>query len=68
MAQAGPVVTIDYTNWRGERSERLIIPIRIHWGTSDWHPGVQWLLDAFDLEKNGLRTFALKDIHSWRPG
>lgn len=60
-------VVIDYTNWRGERGERTIRPDRIYWGTTDWHPQPQWLLDAFDAEKGQLRTFAMKDVHSWRP-
>jgi hypothetical protein len=62
-------VIIDYTNWRGERSERRILPSRIVFKSNEWHPERQWLLEAIDLDKGSLafRTFALKDIHSWRP-
>lgn len=58
-------VTIDYTNYRGERGVRTIYPERVFWGRNEWHPIDQWLMEAFDVEKNALRTFAMKDIHGW---
>jgi len=61
-------VEIDYTNWRGERSRRKILPINIFFGSNQWHPEEQWLLVAIDLEKNETRTFSLSTIHSWKPG
>lgn len=61
------IVVIDYTNHRGERSERRILPSAIRYAEAEWHPGEQWLMDAFDLEKKADRTFAMKDIHSWSP-
>lgn len=60
------VVVIDYTNYRGERSERRIIPISIKYEYNEWHPDKQWLLSAYDLDKGVLRFFAMADIHSWR--
>ena len=59
------VVTIDYTNWRGERSLRRVAPRRFFYGTSEWHPEPQWLMEAFDLERAAVRTFALAGVHSW---
>ena len=61
----GPVVKIHYTNWKGVTGERLIIPEDMFFGENEYHPGEQWLLGAFDLEKQADRTFAMKDIHSW---
>jgi predicted DNA-binding transcriptional regulator YafY len=61
------VVIIDYTNHRGFRAERKILPSGISFDSSEWHEGPQWLLDAYDLEKMESRTFAMRDIHSWRP-
>lgn len=58
-------VQILYTNYKGETAHRNIVPERIWFGATEWHPQAQWLLDAFDLEKNALRNFALKDIHEW---
>ena len=62
-------VVIDYTNYRGERSKREIIPVfqSLRFSKNEWHTDVQWLMDAFDVEKNAWRTFAMKDIHSWEP-
>jgi len=51
-----------YTNWRGETSVRTITPIRVWFGSTDWHPEPQWLLRAFDHDKNAERDFALKDF------
>ena len=59
-------VVIDYTNWRGERRERKVVPKYIEFGSSKHHPGQQWLLVAKDIEKGEDRTFAMDDIHSWR--
>lgn len=59
------ITKIDYTNWKGERTTRLIIPFDIEFGSNEWHQEKQWLLKAFDIEKDDMRTFAMKNIHSW---
>ena len=63
-AAPGDAVVIDYTNWRGERRRRSIIPRRLYWGSSNWHPRAQWLLEAID-EDGSIKAFAMKDIHEW---
>jgi hypothetical protein len=64
-------VVIDYTNWRGERAERRIRPICIHFESNEWHPEPQWLLHAECLDRMtdviSVRTFALANIHAWKP-
>lgn len=62
-------VMIDYTNHAGVRAIREIAPIErpLLFGSTQWHPEPQWLLEAFDVAKNELRTFAVKDIHAWAP-
>jgi predicted DNA-binding transcriptional regulator YafY len=60
-------VLIDYTNWKGERSFRTIEPISISFEENEYHKPAQWLLLAMDLDKKAERSFALKDIHSWKP-
>lgn len=59
-------VKIVYTNWKGETAERIIKPIELWFGTTEYHPEAQWLLRALDVEKNDERNFALKDIHDWK--
>lgn len=58
-------VSILYTNYRGETAVRRIVPKRIWFGKTDWHPEEQWIMDAFDLEKNADRGFAMRDIKAW---
>jgi len=60
-------VIIDYTNYKGERGTRVIRPNQIFFGQNEWHPDPQWLLTAYDLEKDALRVFAVGDIHKWTP-
>lgn len=65
MSDPREIVTIDYTNWRGERSKRRIRPMSIAFANSRWHPSTQWILEAVDIEKGEMREFAMSDIHSW---
>ncbi len=51
--------TITYTNWRGETAQRRIVPERLWYGVTEWHPEPGWLLDATDLDKRERRVFAL---------
>jgi predicted DNA-binding transcriptional regulator YafY len=63
-------VRIDYTNHAGVRSIREIVPLTqgaFRFGSTEWHPEEQWLLDAYDVAKDDMRTFAVKDIHAWAP-
>ncbi len=57
-------ITIDYTNYRGERGSRTIIPRKLYIGSNEWHPDEQWLMTAEDVEKGADRFFAMNDIHS----
>lgn len=58
-------VQIVYKNWKGKVSTRNIIPIRIEFKSTEWHKEEQWILDAFDIDKNDNRGFAIKDILEW---
>lgn len=62
---ATKLVKIIYTNWRGETAKRTVSPIKIWFGSTEWHKEDQWLLKALDIEKNSERDFALKDIQQW---
>lgn len=61
------IVSIVYTNYRGETAVRHVIPRKIWFGGTDWHHKKQWLLDAYDIDKKADRSFAMKDIGSWSP-
>lgn len=58
-------VRVRYTNWKGETSDRNILPQDIFFGANEFHPEPQWLLRCLDLDKNAERTFALRDIEDW---
>lgn len=58
-------VVIDYTNHRGERSLRTITPHNVRFGSSQWHPEPQWMLEAWDHDRDAHRSFAMADIHEW---
>lgn len=58
-------VNILYTNWRGETAVRRIIPQEVVFTSNKWHTEEQWLLVAFDVDKQAGRTFACKDIKNW---
>lgn len=58
-------VKIVYTNYRHQTAVRTIIPERVWFGSTEWHPEPQWLLDALDVEKGERRSFAMTDIRCW---
>lgn len=62
------LVEIDYTNYRGERRTRRIIPMSLLWGSTEWHPQEQWILWAKDPEDGyKVKGFSMKDVHGWTP-
>jgi hypothetical protein len=56
-------IELDYTNWKGIRSKRNIIPIELQYTSTQHHLEAQWLLVAFDKDKDDIRSFAVRDIH-----
>lgn len=60
-------VMIDYTNHAGVRAIREIVPLGLRFGSTEWHHEPQYLLDAHDVAKDDMRTFAMKDVHAWAP-
>lgn len=57
-----------YTNWKGNRGFREVIPQRIYFGSTEWHKEEQWLMVAYDLDKKAERTFAMKDMENISQG
>lgn len=58
-APAVEPVALTYTNWRGQTAVRRIVPLRVWFGSTAWHPEPQWLLTAIDMDKGFERDFAL---------
>lgn len=63
--RVGEIVEILYTNYRGETARRRIVPGELRYGSTEFHPEPQWLLDALDVEKGVQRTFAMRDVKEW---
>lgn len=58
------VMVLEYTNHRGERGHRRVIPQRVWFGSTTWHPDEQWLLEAYDVDRGAQRDFAMELIHA----
>lgn len=55
----GDAVAVPYTNDKGDRAVRRIVPERLYFGSTELHPEPQWILEAWDLDKHAIRPFAL---------
>lgn len=53
----------DYENYRGEVGRRTVIPKGMSFGSTEYHTEPQWLLDAWDVDKQADRTFAFSGIY-----
>lgn len=57
-------IELVYRNHRGEVRTRRIWPLGVYFGSTQWHPERQWLMNAVDLEdeSGSVKQFALKDF------
>ncbi|WAW11539.1 hypothetical protein vBAcePPAc_0162 [Aeromonas phage vB_AceP_PAc] len=58
----GQQTQFEYINYKGIKSTRNVIPMSLYFGATEFHPENQWLIVAYDLDRQCERTFALKDI------
>jgi predicted DNA-binding transcriptional regulator YafY len=56
------MITVRYKNYRGEIAVRTLVPVKLWWGSNEYHTQEQWLLTAWDIERNAYRDYALQDI------
>ena len=61
-ADDAPAFVFTYRNHRGVSGVRRMQPIGVRFGSTEWHPEPQWLLRAFDLDKDSEREFAMSEI------
>lgn len=59
----GLIQKFSYNNYRGEKSRRTVLPLRLEFGQSVYYTEPQWLLRCFDYDKNEERSFALNRIY-----
>lgn len=55
---------IDYTNYKGERRLRDVIPQSLKFEKGNPYHGDSWILEAYDVEKRRVRFFDLKCVHN----
>lgn len=56
------IIMFDYINWKSNKSTRIVEVGELYYGSTKYHPEKQWLLEAYDIVKEDVRVFALKDI------
>ena len=66
MIEKEQIVRILYTNYKGVKAWRSIVPGQLRFAATEHHTEPQWILDAHDVEKNAQRSFAMRDIHEWK--
>ena len=59
-------VVFTYTNWKGNTSNRRAIMRKLFFGATAYHEEPQWLIEGYDMDKEAVRTYALKDITAAR--
>ena len=56
----------EYTNYKGVTSTRRIVPMKLFFGSTHYHPEEQYILTAYDIDKKEDRDFAMKDFKDHR--
>lgn len=62
-AQKLPPLKFSYVNHAGRFGHRTVHPIRIYFGTAVYYKQPQWLLCAWDADKQAIRNFALNKMN-----
>lgn len=61
MSYKLPKLRFYYTNYKGHSSYRTVAQPSIYYGSTEYHKKEQWLLKAYDCDKEDIRVFALED-------
>lgn len=70
-AAAVEPLVFEYTNWRGHRETRRVVPREVEavtWGLARGHSEEGWLLHAYCLDRKDDRSFTLSKINQSNPG
>lgn len=51
-----------YQNWRGQTGYRTVKDPKFWYGSTEFHKHPQWMIKAYDVEKDAIRDFAVCDI------
>ena len=56
-------IRFNYRNYKGNVSLRTVVPDRIYFGSTEQHKEEQWIMLAWDVDKEQDRAFAIRDIY-----
>lgn len=59
-------IEFEYHNHQGHYSTRRVLVLTFEFGATEWHPEQQMFLFGMCLQKNSVRTFAIKDMYNVR--
>lgn len=58
-----PILKFYYRNYKGETGYRTVKGVPVFWyGSTEFHKANQWMIKAYDVDKDAVRDFAVKDI------
>jgi predicted DNA-binding transcriptional regulator YafY len=61
-------IQFEYVNHRDEAATRTVTPIKVLFVSSgSYGYENEWVLEAYDHDREALRTFAMRKIENWRP-
>lgn len=55
------VIYFIYTNYKGVTRTRAAVPEKIEYKATPHHCEEQWIMTAYDIDKEAYRDFALQD-------
>lgn len=62
----GQIIEFDYVNWEGKQAKRKAKVVDFYFGSTEFHPTPQWLVSAWDCDKEADRVFAMLDMRNVR--
>jgi hypothetical protein len=60
----GAIIEFDYTYWEGNVAKRKCQVMEVYFGNNEYHQDPQWILRGWDLEKDEMREYAMKDMNN----
>ena len=51
-----------YRNYKGVCGYRTVLDPKFWFGSTEFHKEPQWLIRAYDIDKDAIRDFAVNDI------
>lgn len=62
MSDSAHILEFWYKNHRDDEERRQVLPMGLRFGTSEYYPEPQWLLQAYCFDRREVREFAMLRI------